>query len=32
MKGASVTGTRITVPAGTKYLSVSSTVADCTGA
>lgn len=32
LKWASVTGTRITIPAGTKYISVSSTVADCTGA
>lgn len=31
IKNASVTGTKITVPVGTKYITISSTVADCTG-
>jgi len=32
IKNASVTGSKIIVPAGTKYITASSTVADCTGA
>ena len=32
MKNASVTGTKIIVPEGAKYITVNSTVADCTGA
>lgn len=32
MRSASVTGVKISVPVGTKYITVNSTVADCTGA